>query len=142
MLKITLPIEPLDLAYSLFSCDKAFVDLELAKIYKCDLFIGSHVELNTLRKKLKMGATSYEPFISEVNTQSYISEGVLSIQVHNQRANLIGQLINSSHHGILNNKIKVSISLAGDNLIIKRESILPPVKEEKRNFFAKFLLKA
>ena len=106
MLKITLPIEPLDLAYSLFSCDKAFVDLELAKIYKCDLFIGSHVELNTLRKKLKMGATSYEPFISEVNTQSYISECVLSIKVHNQRANLIGQLINSSHHGILNNIIK------------------------------------
>lgn len=135
MLKINLPVQPVDLSQMLFQQNSHIIDMELADRYGCSIVVGSFREINDERERFGLGAVK-EPRPSEVGTSDYTGNYQdVTLGLHHRKAAFLSSFIHPYKDKYFSGRVKFDLYIKGINaeekvLVIRRTGLVPQSKGE------------
>ncbi|AIW22538.1 hypothetical protein F0267_00190 [Vibrio coralliilyticus] len=130
MLKINLPVQPVDLSQMLFQHNSHIIDMELADRYGCCLVVGSFREINDERERFGL-ETVKEPRPSEVGTSDYTGNYQdVTLGLHHRKAAFLSSFIHPYRDKYFSGRVKFDLFIKGINaedkvLVIRRTGLVP-----------------
>lgn len=136
MLKISLPVQPINLSQMLFQQNSHIIDMELADRYGCSIVVGSFREINDAREKLGLGPVK-ELRHSEVGNSNYACNFQdVTISLHHRKAAFLSSFIHPYKEKYFSGCVAFDLFIKGTTaedkvLVIRRTGVVPHRKVEK-----------
>ncbi|KIF53018.1 hypothetical protein [Vibrio owensii] len=135
MLKITLPVQPVDLSQMLFQHNSHIIDMELAERYGCSIVVGSFREVNDERDRLGLSRVT-EARPSEVSTADYAKDYQdVTLSLHHRKAAFISSFIHPYKEKYFTGRVQFELFVNGIEaeekfLVIRRTGLKPLAKPD------------